>query len=307
MRPEFPKTLLEFRQRFSDEAACRVYLARCRWPEGFRCPRCRHGEALEVPARLLWRCRACGYDTSVTAGTVLHRTRTPLTQWFWAAYLVATQTPGFSALQLQRQLGIRRYETAWAMLHKLRRAMVRPDRERLKEKVEVDETYIGGPAVGLKGGRQRGDKALVVAAIEVRGRASGRVRLQMVPDASAPSLTGFVAANVEPGALIVTDGWKAYTPLRGMGYRHRSKTQSDPAQAAKLLPRVHRVFGNLQTWLRGTHHGVGHHHLQVYLDEFTFRFNRRRTPMAAFQTLLGLGTQHPPTTYNQLYNVESTG
>lgn len=307
MRPEFPKTLLEFRQRFSDEAACRLYLARCRWPEGFRCPRCRHGEALEVQARLLWRCRACGHDTSVTAGTVLHRTRTPLTQWFWAAYLVATQTPGFSALQLQRQLGIHRYETAWAMLHKLRRAMVRPDRERLKEKVEVDETYIGGPEVGLKGGRQRGDKALVVAAIEVRGRASGRVRLQVVPDASAPSLTSFVAANVEPGALIVTDGWKAYTPLRGMGYRHRPKTQGNPEQAAKLLPRVHRVFGNLQTWLRGTHHGVGHHHLQVYLDEFTFRFNRRRTPMAAFQTLLGLGTQHPPTTYNQLYTVESTG
>lgn len=307
MRPEFPKTLLEFRQRFSDEAACRIYLARCRWPEGFRCPRCQQGAALEIPARLLWRCRACGYDTSVTAGTVLHRTRTPLTQWFWAAYLVTTQTPGFSALQLQRQLGIRRYETAWAMLHKLRRAMVRPDRERLKEKVEVDETYIGGPEVGLKGGRQRGDKALVVAAVEVRGRASGRVRLHMVPDASASALTGFVAANVEPGALIVTDGWKAYMPLRGMGYRHRPKTQRDTEQAATLLPRVHRVFGNLQTWLRGTHHGVGHHHLQVYLDEFTFRFNRRRTPMAAFQTLLGLGTQHPPTTYNQLHNVESTG
>jgi transposase-like protein len=204
-------------------------------------------------------------------------------------------------------LGIGRYETAWAMLPKLRRAMVRPDRERLKEKVEVDETYIGGPEAGLKGGRQRGDKALVVAAVEVRGRAAGRVCLQVVPDASAPTLTGFVAANVEPGSLIVTDGWKAYTLLRGMGYRHRPKTQGDPEQAATILPRVHRVFGNLQTWLRGTHHGVGHPHLQAYLDEFTFRFNRRRTPMAAFQTLLGLGTQHPPTTYNQLYDVESTG
>lgn len=283
-----------------------MYLARCRWPESFRCPRCQHGEALEIPTRLLWRCRACGHDTSVTAGAVLHRTRTPLKQWFWAASLVGTQTPGFSALQLQRQLGIRRYETAWAMLHKLRRTMVRPDRERLKEKVEVDETDSGGPEVGLKGGRQCGDNALVVAAVEVRGRASGRVRLQVVPDASASSLTGFVAANVEPGTLIVTDGWKAYLPLRGMGYRHCPKPQGAPEQAAKTLPRVHRVFGNLQTWLRGTHHGVGHHHLQVYLDEFTFRFNRRRTPMAAFPTLLGLGTQHPPTTYNQLYNVEST-
>ncbi len=122
-RPEYPRSLHEFRKRFADEAACRQYLARSRWPEGFRCPRCQQGEALELPTRLLWRCRGCGHDTSVTAGTVLHRTRVPLTQWFWAAYLVATQTPGFSALQLQRQLGIRRYETAWVMLQKLRRTI----------------------------------------------------------------------------------------------------------------------------------------------------------------------------------------
>jgi hypothetical protein len=148
-----------------------------------------------------------------------------LTQWFWADYLVATQTPGFSALQLQRQLGIGRYETAWAMLHKLRRAMVRPDRERLKDKVEVDETYIGGPEAGLKGGRQLVDKALVIAAVEVRGRASGRVRLQVVPDASAPSLTGFVAGNVEARAIVVTDGWGPYAPLQRMGL---SSSTQDP-------------------------------------------------------------------------------
>ena len=152
MRPEYPRSLHEFRKLFSDEAACRLYLARSRWPEGFQCPRCQQGEALELPTRLLWRCRACRHDTSVTAGTVLHRTRVPLTQWFWAAYLVSTQTPGFSALQLQRQLGLRRYETAWAMLQKLRRAMVRPEREPLKGKVEVDETYIGGREAGLRGG-----------------------------------------------------------------------------------------------------------------------------------------------------------
>jgi transposase-like protein len=230
----------------------------------------------------------------------------PLTLWFWAAYLMTTHTPGLSALQLQRQLGIDSYETAWAILHKLRRAMVRPDRERLKEKVEVDEAYIGGLEAGLKGGRQLLEKALIVAAVEVRGKASGRVRLQVVPDASAPSLTGFVAANVERGATVLTDGWGAYAPLQGMGYRHRPKTQGPPARAGKILPRVHRVLGNLQTWLRGTHHGVGKQHLQVYLDEFTFRFNRRRTPMAAFQTLLGLATVHGPTTYNMLYDSELT-
>ena len=307
-RPDFPRTLAEFQRRFASEEACRAYLAASRWPDGYRCPRCNHREALQLPGRLLWRCLACGHDTSVTAGTVLHRTRTPLTQWFWAAYLVTTHTPGLSALQFQRQLGIARYETAWVMLHKLRRAMVRPDREPLRIEVEVDEAYIGGPEAGLRGGRALENKVLVVAAVEVRGRGSGRVRLQGVPDASARSLTGFVKANVEPGAMIRTDSWQGYAPLASMGYRHRPRTRGDdPRRAAKLLPRVHRVFGNLQTWLRGTHHGVGHKHLQVYLDEFTFRFNRRRTPQAAFQTLLGLGTQRGPTTYKQLYEVESTG
>jgi transposase-like protein len=230
----------------------------------------------------------------------------PLTLWFWAAYLVTTHTPGRSALQLQRQLGIDSYETAWAILHKLRRAMVRPDRERLKEKVEVDETYLGGPEVGLRGGRQLLDKALVVGAVEVRGKASGRVRLQMVPDASGPTLTGFVKTNVERGAAVLTDGWQGYAPLSGLGYKHRPRTQGGPERAARILPRIHRVFGNLKTWLRGTHHGVGHQHLQAYMDEFTFRFNRRRTPMAAFQTLLGLATLHGPTSYDLLYDSELT-
>jgi len=298
---------MELQARFRDEEACRAYLAESRWPDGFRCPACGHGDALELPGRLLWRCRACGRDTSVTAGTVLHRTRTPLTQWFWSAYLVTTHTPGLSALQLQRQLGISRYETAWTLLHKLRRAMVRPGRDLLRDKVEVDEAYVGGPEIDLRGGRQLRNKALVVAAVEIRGKGSGRVRLQVVPDASGASLTGFVKANVSPGAMVMTDGWQGYAPLRDMGYGHRPRTQGDPRRASKILPRVHRVFGNLQTWLRGTHHGVSAKHLQYYLDEFTFRFNRRHSPMAAFQTLLGLGGQHGATTYKQLCAVESTG
>jgi transposase-like protein len=303
-RPDFPRSLKDFQERFGDEAACLAYLAACRWPEGYVCGRCRQTEAFELARRQLWQCKSCGYQTSVTAGTVLHRTRMPLTRWFEAAYVVTTHTPGLSALQLQRQLGLNSYETAWAMLHKLRRAMVRPERDALKEKVEVDEVYIGGPEVGLKGGRQLLDKALVAGAVEVRGKGSGRVRLHVVLDASAASLTGFVATNVECGAVVLTDGWGGYIPLQSMGYRHRAKTQGTPERAAKILPRVHRVFGNLQTWLRGTHHGVGKQHLQAYLDEFTFRFNRRRTPMAAFQTLLGLATVHGPTTYKILYGSE---
>ena len=159
----------------------------------------------------------------------------------------------------------------------------------------------------FRGGRELGDRALVVGAVEVRGRASGRVRLQVVPDASGLSLTGFVRTNVEPGTTVITDGWQGYAPLSGMGYPRRPKTQGRPVRADVILPRVHRVFGNLKTWLRGTHHGVDPKHLQAYLDEFTFRFNRRRTPMAAFQSLLGLTGAHGPTTYKMLYGSESTG
>ncbi len=305
-RPTFPRTLAEFQDRFADEAACRAYMAASRWPDGYRCRLCGHELAFELPRRCLWQCKACGHQTSVTAGTVLHGTRTPLREWFWAAYLVTTHTPGMSALQLQRQLGIARYETAWTMLHKLRRAMLRPKREPLRGKVEVDETYVGNQE-GLRGGRELGERALVVAAVEIRGRASGRVRLQVVPDASGPSLTGFVKANVEPGATVISDGWQGYAPLSGMGYRHRPKTLGSPERAEVVLPRVHRVFGNLKTWLRGTHHGVENKHLQAYLDEFTFRFNRRRTPMAAFQSLLGLTGSHGPTTRKMLYASESSG
>lgn len=305
-RPTFPRTLAEFQARFADETACHAYLAASRWPDGYRCARCGHGLAFELPRRRLWQCKACGHQTSVTAGSVLHRTRTSLREWFWAAYLVTTHTPGMSALQLQRQLGIARYETAWTMLHKLRRAMLRPQREPLRGKVEVDETYIGNQE-GLRGGRELGDRALVVGAVEVRGRASGRVRLQVVPDASGPSLTGFVKANVEPGTTVISDGWQGYAPLSSMGYRHRPKTQGRPERAQVILPRVHRVFGNLKTWLRGTHHGVENKHLPAYLDEFTFRFNRRRTPMAAFQSLLGLTGAHGPTTRKMLYASDSSG
>lgn len=305
-RPEFPRTLREFQARFGEESACRLYLAACRWPDGFLCRHCGHREAFELPRRGLWQCKSCGDQASVTAGTVLHRTRLPLTLWFWAAYLVTTHTPGLSALQMQRQLGIESYETAWAMLHKLRRAMVRPGRELLKGEVEVDVAYVGGSERGLEGGRQLISKALVVGAVELRGKGSGRIRLQVVPDASADSLTGFVAANVEKGATVRTDGWKGYLPLRSLGHRHRPRIQGEPERAKKILPRIHRVFGNLQTWLRGTHHGVANRHLQAYLDEYTFRFNRRRTPMAAFQTLLGLATAHPPATYKMLYASESS-
>ena len=306
-RPDFPRTLSEFQARFASEDDCRRYLVASRWPDGYRCPRCGHTEAYQLATRRLLQCRSCRHQASVTAGTVMHRTRVPLHLWFWAAYLVTTHTPGFSALQLQRQLGLSRYETAWTMLQKLRRAMVRPERDRIAGTVEVDETYVGGIEAGRRGGRQRdSNKSIVVGAVEVRGRGSGRIRLAVVEDLSGDSLVPFVEESVVPGSTVLTDGWHGYDRLRKK-YGHQPTTVGDQKSASKLFPRVHRTFSNLKTWLKGTHHGVSPKHLPHYVNEYVFRFNRRRTPMAAFQSLLGLTAQYAPTTYKMLYDAESTG
>jgi transposase-like protein len=300
-RPDFPRTIMDFQQRFASERACLEYLAASRWPEGFICPRCGGGSAWVLERRHLWQCAGCGLQTSVTAGTVMHKTRTPLRVWFWAAYLVATHHPGISAKQLQRQLGLSRYETAWLILHKLRRAMVAPERELLKGEVEVDEFFLGGFEQGKRGGRQRGKKALVGVVIEVRGRGSGRVRLQVLADASGESLGALVKDTTAPGAIVHTDGWPGYRGLRGLGYDHRPHVQrTAPVGEDPYLPRAHRAISNLKAWMLGTHRGVGDSHLQVYLDEYVFRHNRRRTPMAAFQTLLGLTATHGPSTYTDI-------
>ena len=296
-RPEFPR-LAAFQAQFATDKACRGYLAASRWPDGFRCPRCGHVEAYKLATRAVFKCTACSRQTSVTAGTVMHRTRLPLTLWFWAAYLVATHTPGISALQLQWQLGLSRYETAWTMLQRLRAAMVQPRCDRITGPVEVDETYVGGLEVGRLGGRWRdSEKAIVVGAVQVRGQGSGRLRLAAVDDVSAASLVTFVEQSVAPGSIVLTDGRKGYLPLGRRGYDHRPKIRRVATNAARRCPRIHRVFSYLKTWLRDTHHGVSPQHLPEYLDEFVFRFNRRRTPMAAFQALLGLTAQHQPVTH----------
>ena len=231
----------------------------------------------------------------------MHKTHLPLALWFWSAYLVSTHAPGISALQLRRQLGINRYETAWMILHKLRRAMVAPERQPLTGEVEVDEGFLGGRDTELRGGRQRDGKPLVAVAVEVRGNGSGRLRLQLLPDASAASLTGFVSSSVAAGATVHTDGWLGYSRLSAAGFEHQTHIQRARFPDRQfVLPRAHRALSNLKTWLQGTHHGVSPKHLPVYLDEFVFRHNRRRTPLAGFQTLLGLGTAHPPTTYHQV-------
>jgi transposase-like protein len=229
-------------------------------------------------SRSLLRCRACDRQVSLTAGTVLQDTRKPLRMWFLAMWFVTSQKNGVSALGLQRVLGLGSYETAWTWLHKLRRAMVRPGRDCLSGEIEIDETYVGGPEPG-KPGRQTEDKAVVVVAAEKSGRGMGRIRLHRVADVSADSLIPFVQAVAVPGSTIHTDGWSGYARLSTLGYQHHVAVisgGSDPAHV--VMPRVHNVASLLKRWLMGTHQGgIQHRHLDYYLDEFTFRFNRRRS------------------------------
>lgn len=223
-------------------------------------------------------CGRCGDQVSVTAGTIFHRSHLPLRSWFRVIWWATNPKGGVSGLGVQRLLGLGSYKTAWSCLHKLRRAMVRPGREKLSGEVEVDETYVGGVKVG--GGRRHlGNKALVVIAAEVDGAGSGRVRLRRIPDASAKSLVGFVRDAAAPGSAVITDGWSSYEGLTQEGYQHRPRVRgADPTQASALLPRVHRVASLLKRWLLGTHQGaVSRNHLDDYLDEFTFRFNRRKS------------------------------
>lgn len=301
-RPDFPRTVREFQRRFSSDEACRQYLIESRWPEGFVCPKCGGHEAWWKPARKVFECKACRHQTSVTAGTVLHRSKMPLPLWFWGAYLTTTHTPGLSALQFARQTDLR-YETAFQMLHKLRAGLVREGRDKLTGIVEVDETYVGGERQG-PGGRGAYGKTIVVGAVEVRGARAGRVRLRAIRSAAGESLMKFVSENVEPGSVVLTDGWKGYNGLRDAGYDHRPTIEGSPERAAEILPHIHLVFSNLKTWLMGTHHGsVKKQHLQAYLNEFTFRFNRRRVPMAGFQTALGLIGERQGPTYEGLYGI----
>jgi transposase-like protein len=270
---EYPRTLLEFESRFASDEACREYLCKLRWPDGFRCPRCGHAKGWAL-ARGLYECAHCGRQSSVTAGTIFQDSRTPLRLWFRAMWQVTNQKHGVSALGLQRALGLGSYETAWAWLHKLRRAMVRPGRDRLQGAVEADEIYIGGERPG-KRGRGAAGKALVLVAAERDGGGTGRIRLRRVPDASANSLCGALQEAVEPGAVVYTDGWEGYRPLARRGYVHEP-LRDDGDVGTHPLPRVHRVAALLQRWILGTHQGaIRASHLDYYLDEFTFRFNRR--------------------------------
>ena len=270
---EYPKTIIEFRERFATEQACRDYMAKLRWPQGFVCPSCQAMKSWNMKSGIYW-CSTCHYQASLTAGTLFDSTRKPLRLWFEAMWYVVSQKSGVSALGVQRVLGLGSYHTAWNWLHKLRRAMVRPGRDRLSGTVEVDEIFIGGERPGKRGRGAEG-KALVVVAVEETSAGIGRIRLRRVADAAGDSLEPAVWELVEPGSVVRTDAWGGYNGLTELGYRHKVVRQK-PDLGENLLPLVNRVASLLKRWLLGTHQGaVQHTHLDYYSDEFTFRFNRR--------------------------------
>ena len=291
----YPKNLEEFEAWFPSETACREYLAELRWPDGFICPRCGPVKAWSVGS-LLYECSKCHHQSSVIAGTVFQDTHKPLTLWFRAIWWLTGQKNGASALGLKRMLGLGSYRTAWTWLHKLRRAMVRPGRDRLSGVVEVDETYVGGVKPG-KRGRGAAGKVLVGIAVEDKGQEGiGRIRLGILADPSAGSLTPFVQERVDPGSTIRTDDWGGYTRLKAVGYHREIVGPTD-------LKLVHLAASLLKRWLLGTHQGaVSPEHLAYYLDEYTFRFNRRTSTHRGmlFMRLLQNAVQIEPTTYRQM-------
>lgn len=295
-KPYAPVSFFEFQKRFSTEEACWRHLLKVRWPEGFVCPRCGHREASFHRTRRLFQCKACRYQASVTAGTVFHKTRTPLVKWFWMIYLMSSQKTGVSILGLQRLLEIPSYQTAWAMAHKIRRAMGSRDAAyRLAGLIEMDDTYVGPP-----GGKGRGTtKTPVVVAVESRGKKAGFASMRVVEDLSKERITAFSNEKIGSAHAVRTDGFASY--FFGLGdHAHEMVIVENGDDASKLLPWVHTLIANAKNMLRGAHHGVSTKHLQRYLDEFCYRFNRRFWPAQSFSRLLQATITTTPTTYAEL-------
>ena len=296
-----PRTIVELQTRFPNEEACWEFLRQMRWPDGFVCPRCGERGSVTIQTRRLEQCRSCRYQASITAGTIFHRTRKPLRLWFLAIFFVGRHKAGISALQLQKDLGLGSYKTAWAWLHKVRSVLHERAEFRLSGLVEADETYVGARHErGVPGRKLRG-KSLVAAVVENRGERAGALRLEVLPDASQGELGPFVRGAIDQAqATVRTDGWSGYGDLREHGAQHRAVVQGDPVRAAKLLPWSHIVFSNLKGWLRGTFHGVSRKHLPRYLQEFVYRTNRRWLEHDLFFYVLRRAVQGEPLPWARL-------
>jgi len=301
---EYPMNLMEFEKEFSTEDQCRKYLFGLRWPEGFICPYCGKNKAWHTGEMKL-KCQSCRKSTSVIAGTIFQDTHKPLMLWFRAIWYVTSQKNGASAMGLQRILGLGSYRTAWTWLHKLRRAMVRPGRDKLRGRVEVDETFIGAPESDGKRGRGTSNKALTVIAVEVVNKKPGRIRMGVVGSASADNLHSFIEESVEKGSVIVTDGWSGYSGIEEKGYARDIHIASKQTDNEIVLPHVHIVASLLKRWLIGTLQGAwSKEYFAYYLDEFTFRFNRRNSNSRGmlFYRLLQNAVQLEPVTNSDIQN-----
>lgn len=299
---EYPMTFDEFTHRFSTEKDCREYLYGLRFQNGFVCPKCGHTKAWPIGGTL-YECAECGRQTSVIAGTIFQDTRKPLREWFTAIWWITTQKNGASAQGLQQVLGLKSYKTAWAWLHKIRTAMVVSDRRKLSGTVETDETYLGGSEKGGKRGRGSENKAIVAIAVEVQGKLLGRIRMNIIDDVTSGSLRGFIKETIELGATLITDAWNGYSGIETEGYSREIINQSNAENDEEMLPHVHMIVSLLKRWLLGTHQGaVSRKHLQAYLDEFVFRFNRRKSAKRGllFYRLLENAMKIPPTTLDDL-------
>lgn len=296
-----PITLDEFYRRFPSERHCWRQLRRMRWPRGFRCPRCGHGRSHRLRMRELEQCARCRHQTSLTAGTPLQGTRTPLRIWFLAVFYVARHKKGISALQFQRDTGLKSYKTAWSLLHKVRSTLAPRAEFRLEGLVEVDESYVGGRDVPGPGGRGALRKTPVGIAVEDRGEHAGAARLDVLAGVSKEDLFPFIRGVIDGNrTTVATDGMPTYKRLAATGVRHDRRIQRQARRAAEILPWAHTVAGNLKTWLRGTFHGVSPKHLPSYLDEFSYRFNRRWRETELFGFVLARLAHGDPLPYRQL-------
>jgi transposase-like protein len=301
---DFPATLQAFDDWFSTEEKCLAFIRKLRWPKAFQCPACNHTEGWHLSNGLI-RCSNCLQDISILNGTIFHKTRKPLKVWFQAMWYITSQKSGGSALGLKRILGLGSYQTAWTWLHKMRHAMVRPDRDMLKGTVEVDETMIGGESHGGKRGRGAENKHIVVIAIEIIDPIGfGRVRMKRIETADSDNLISFIKSNVSAGSQIRTDAWRGYSSVAANDYVHEAiniSASGDPAHVT--MPGVHRVASLLKRWLLGTHQGsVSSQHLEYFLDEYTFRFNRRHSKSRGmlFYRLMQQAVQIKAVTYREL-------
>jgi transposase-like protein len=297
----YPQNQIEFEQMFTTEKQCLDYLKELRFQNGYSCPKCNHAEYWQNN-RGLMVCKCCKYELSITSGTIFHKSKLSLVVIYRVLWWMVAQKNGVSASGLQRILGLGSYRTAWTWLHKFRRLMVFPGREKLSGKIEVDETFVGGKKSGKRGRGSEG-KSLVVIAIELMEKGTGRLRLSLVPDASKKSLGKFISTNIKTGSTLITDGWKGYKDLSNKGYKHIIEEKTKELDGEKILHNVHRIAALLKRWLLGTHQNyIGEQYLSYYLDEYTFRYNRRKsnTRGLLFRRLIEQGVSHVPVDYKRI-------